>query len=104
MLARLRALSAAGKPVATTEFGCPTCRGASGPGSLALLDLFRAEGIDTTLVNTFARYDLPHRSGPREDLGLASHGIVKVLEDRRDVTYPDMPWEPKAAFRALAAR
>ena len=28
--------------------------------------------------------------------------IVKVFEDRLGHTYPDMPWEPKAAFTALA--
>jgi hypothetical protein len=28
--------------------------------------------------------------------------VVKVLEDRRGDTYPDMAWEPKAAFVALA--
>jgi hypothetical protein len=27
---------------------------------------------------------------------------VKVLDNRHGDTYPDMPWEPKAAFAALA--
>lgn len=67
-----------------------------------LLDIFDAEGVDTAFVNTFARYDLPHRRDPREDFDLASYGVVKVLEDRLGNTYPDMPWEPKGAFTALA--
>lgn len=70
-----------------------------------LLDIFDAEGVDSAFVNTFARYDLPHRghsSDPREDLDMASYGVVKVLEDRHGQTYPDMPWEPKAAFTALS--
>ena len=67
-----------------------------------LLDIFDAEGVDGAFWYTFARYDLPHRSDPREDLDMASYGVVKVLEDRRGRTYPDMPWEPKAAFTALA--
>jgi hypothetical protein len=67
-----------------------------------LVDIFDAEGIDTALVNTFARYDLPHRSDPHEDFDMASYGVVKVLEDRPGHTYPDMAWEPKAAFTALA--
>jgi len=46
-------------------------------------------------------YGLPHRSDPREDLDMASWGVVKVLEHRMGSTYPDMPWEPKAAFRTL---
>jgi hypothetical protein len=28
--------------------------------------------------------------------------MVKVLEDRLGHTYPDMAWEPKAAFTTLA--
>jgi hypothetical protein len=67
-----------------------------------LLDIFTAEGVDTAFANTFARYDLPHRSDPRQDLDMASYGVVKVLEDRLGHTYPDMAWEPKAAFTALA--
>ena len=133
--AGVRALSAAGKPVAVTEFGCPTYRGASGPGSrgdrivewadghalrldgayeraedeqaaclLAVLDILDQERIDTAFVNTFARYDLPHRSLRRDDLDLASYGIVRVFEDRLGGRYPDMPWEPKTAFQALAGR
>lgn len=52
----------------------------------------------------FALDSLPHRPGgdPRDDLDLASPGIVKVLQDRRGETYPDMAREPKAAFRAVA--
>jgi hypothetical protein len=47
-------------------------------------------------------YGMPHRSNPREDFDMASWGVVKVLEHRKGSTYPDMPWEPKAAFTALA--
>jgi hypothetical protein len=53
-------------------------------------------------VCTFACYHLPHREGPRADLDLASSGVVAVFEDRFGETYPDMAWEPKAAFTALA--
>jgi hypothetical protein len=67
-----------------------------------LLDIFNAEGVDTAFVHTFASYHLPHRSNPREDLDMARYGVVKVLEDRLGHTYPDMAWEPKAAFTALA--
>ncbi|HEY8833894.1 MAG TPA: hypothetical protein VIM21_15455 [Gemmatimonadaceae bacterium] len=129
---------ALGKPVAITEFGCTTHRGASDGGgdSLAegaiivwgddarpvrlnaeyvrdedeqarylreVLEVFEAEGVDAAFVNTFARYDLPHRSDPREDFDMASFGVVKILEGgARGRRYPDMPWEPKTAFTALA--
>jgi len=67
-----------------------------------LLGIFDAEGVDTAFVNTFARYDLPHRGDPHRDLDMASYGVVKVLEDGLGRAYPDMAWEPKAAFAALA--
>ena len=70
-----------------------------------LLDIFNTEGVDTAFVYTFARYDLPHRSNPREDFDLASRGIVKVLDGQSPVVvrrHSDMPWEPKAAFDTFA--
>jgi hypothetical protein len=68
-----------------------------------LLETFDAEGVDSAFVYLFALYDFPHRPGDaRHDLDLASLGIVKVLEGRNGDTYPDVPWEPKAAFTALA--
>jgi hypothetical protein len=131
---------AQGKPVAVTEFGCGTHRGAAGmagrDGSTIvwgddgravrpngefvrdeaeqatylreLLDVFAAEGVDAAFVYTFARYDLPYRDDPRFDLDMTSAGVVKVLDgqngahDPRGRRYPEMPWEPKAAFDALA--
>jgi hypothetical protein len=35
-------------------------------------------------------------------MDIASCNVVKVFEDRFRDTYPDMAWEPKAAFTALA--
>jgi hypothetical protein len=69
-----------------------------------VLEVFGAEGVDGTFVFLFALDSLPHRPGgdPRDDLDLASPGIVKVLEGRHGDTYPDMTWEPKAAFTTLA--
>lgn len=69
-----------------------------------LLEIFDSEGVDSAFVFLFALYNYPHRpdGDPRDDLDLASPGIVKVLEGRRGQTYPDLPWEPKAAFSAVA--
>ncbi|MGH3747457.1 MAG: hypothetical protein ACRDT8_08685, partial [Micromonosporaceae bacterium] len=55
-------------------------------------------------VFLFALENFPHRpdGDPRDDLDLASPGIVKVLESSNGNAYPDMRWEPKAAFNALA--
>lgn len=68
-----------------------------------LLEIFDAEGVDAAFVYLFALHDYPHRpADPRRDLDLASLGVVKVFEDRHGDTYPDMAWEPKAAFTAIA--
>jgi hypothetical protein len=130
---------AQGKPVAITEFGCATYRGASDAGGTGdaliayedgrpvrlkdevvrdeqelvtylreVLEVFDTEGIDAAFLYTFARFDLPHRDDPLLDLDRASASVVKVLDsqsrvpDPRSRRYPDMPWEPKAAFDALA--
>ncbi len=71
-----------------------------------LLEVFDAEGVDSAFVFLFALENLPHRpdGDPRDDLDLASLGIVKVLDGRTGTTYPGMVWEPKAAFTALAER
>ncbi|MEC3953567.1 hypothetical protein VMT65_11035 [Nocardia sp. CDC153] len=123
-----------GKPVAITEFGCPSFRGApdAGPhgfdiidwdpatarplrlnGSYErdeqaqaahiteLLDILDAAGVDAAFCYCFARYDLPHRENPLDDLDLASPGLVRVLESGDG---PTLTWQPKAAFTALADR
>jgi hypothetical protein len=69
-----------------------------------LLDVFTAEGVDAAFVCTFVCYGLTHRDDLRTDLDMASWGVVKVLDGTTGETYPDLPWEPKAAFAALAGR
>jgi hypothetical protein len=133
----VRALVAQGKPVAITEFGAATYRGAGDRGARALevvefdrdtgapvrldgeyvrdeegqaryvrelLEVFQAEGVDSAFVFAFALHGFVHRpdGDPRDDLDLASYGIVKVLPDGHGEAYPGMPWEPKAAFGTLA--
>ena len=69
-----------------------------------LLDVFETEGVDSAFVFTFVATQFPHRpdGDPRDDLDVGSYAIVKTLDSGRGTTYPDMPWEPKAAFAALA--
>ncbi|CAM4220479.1 hypothetical protein NONI108955_15040 [Nocardia ninae] len=69
-----------------------------------LLEIFAAEGVDAAFVFLFALYDHVHRfdGDPKDDLDSASYGIVKVLDAGLGQAYPDMPWEPKVAFGALA--
>ncbi|ASR37597.1 hypothetical protein BAY61_24220 [Prauserella marina] len=132
----IRKLAGGGKPVAITEFGCTTFKGAIDLGAHGMsmvdwdehgravglkgdfvrdeteqvrylresLDLFEDAGIDTAFWCTFATYNLPHREAPDTDLDVASYGLVRVLEDGCGETYPELPWEPKAAFAALGDR
>lgn len=67
-----------------------------------LLTLFDEAGVDSAFWTVFSDRTLPYRSNPHEDLDMASYGVVKVLEDGFGETYPDMRWEPKAVFRAIA--
>lgn len=62
-----------------------------------MLDIFDSAGVDSTFVHLFALHNFPYRPAgdPRDDLDLASLGVVKVLDDGH--------WEPKAAFAAVAA-
>ncbi|GLW71169.1 hypothetical protein Kpho02_34680 [Kitasatospora phosalacinea] len=71
-----------------------------------LLEVFEEEGVDSAFVFLFALSGYPYRpdGDPRNDLDRASLGIVRLLEDRRGTTYPEMAWEPKAAFAAVARR
>lgn len=122
-----------GKPVAVTEFGCCTYRGAADRGGTGwmildrqrtpatldgdyqrdeqeqvrylhgLLEVFEAEKIDSAFWFSFAGFELPHRPGaPHRDLDLASYGLVATLEQGRGSAYPDLAWEPKLAFHAVA--
>jgi hypothetical protein len=59
------------------------------------------ERVEPVQVFTFVRYDPPHRPDPRQDLDMASFGIVRVLQDRVGNTL-EVAWEPKLAFTALA--
>jgi hypothetical protein len=121
-----------GKPVAITEFGCCTYRGAADRGGAGWMVVapdrssltgtyprdeaeqvrylhelsaeFDAAGVDAAFWFSFAGYELPRRDDPRRDLDVASYGLVSVLDDGRHGTaYPEMTWEPKASFHALAA-
>jgi hypothetical protein len=64
-----------------------------------LLDLYAVGGVDTA----FAYRHLPTSEDPERDFDRGSFGIVKILPPgRTGKAYPGMPWEPKAAFYALA--
>ena len=122
-----------GKPVVVTEVGCCTYRGAEDKGGRGFLIIDRRRpdqikpghvrdedlqarevtdmltildnaGVDGAFVLGFASPTLIHHADPLHDFDMASYSLVKALPDAtHGATYPDMPWEPKQSFRAVAA-
>ncbi|MFG1922131.1 hypothetical protein [Cryptosporangium sp. NPDC048952] len=96
-----------GKPVAVVEFGTCPYRGAGDRGGMAwtvpdgaepdedeqvryfteLSDVFEAEGVDTALWFTFARFSADQ---------LGSYGVVTMVDETE--------WTPRALFAAMADR
>lgn len=67
--------------------------------TLTLLD---AAGVDGAFVWTFADPRWTCSEDPRYDLDMSAASLVKTYACRPGTTYPDMTWEPKEAFRAVA--
>lgn len=121
-----------GRPLVVTEFGCCTYRGAAAVGGQGwaivnpatvpptwqgsfvrdeaeqareltdVLTIMGDEGVRGAFVMTFVAPTLPTSDDPRFDLDMASYSLVKSYRDRKGTTYPGLPWDPKAAFAAVA--
>jgi hypothetical protein len=59
--------------------------------------------IKGVCVWTFADPWLTHSKDPRHDLDMTATSLVKTYARGHGSTYPDMPWEPKQAFGAVAS-
>jgi hypothetical protein len=68
--------------------------------TLGILD---TEGMDGAFVWTFADPWLTYSDDPRYDLDMTSTSLVKTYARGHGSTYPDLPWEPKLAFGAVAS-
>lgn len=67
------------------------------------LDELERAGVAGALLSTFETPGAPTDDDPRYDVDMDSMSIVKALPGGRHGTvYPDMPWEPKEAFAAVA--
>jgi hypothetical protein len=66
------------------------------------LEILDAEGVDGAFVWTFADPWLTHAQDPRHDLDMTATALVKTYPRGHGTTYPDLPWEPKQAFAAVA--
>ena len=120
------------KPVIIGEFGCCTYQGAEKAGGRgwAILDfgtiplqlngkyvrdegvqareltdvlsILDGVGVDGAFVYTFVSPTFPSHEDPKYDLDMASYSLVKSLVNTHGTVYPDMPWEPKESFQAVA--
>jgi hypothetical protein len=68
----------------------------------ASLDRVDSAGVDGCFVYTFIIPALTHSDDPREDLDMASYGLVKSLGSAQGTAYPGTRWEPKESFTAVA--
>lgn len=67
------------------------------------LKLLDEAGFSGAFMDTFIFPINPQSDVPKYDLDRGSSSLVKYFENgRHGTTYPDMAWEPKAAFRAVA--
>lgn len=121
-----------GKPLAISEFGTCTFKGAPEQGGMGwdvvdytkdpprikdglvrseatqarylteVLGVFESMGLYAAMAYTFVTPDAPHRAEPRLDLDMASYSLVRTVRDRPSDPSSPWHWEPKESFRALA--
>jgi hypothetical protein len=59
--------------------------------------------VDGAFVSTFVFPLNPYDDDPKYDLDRESASLVKSYAgSKRGVTYPEMSWEPKESFKAVA--
>lgn len=67
--------------------------------TLTILD---AAGVDGAFVAEFVTAGATFSEEPRHDLDMNAFGLVKTYRHGKGTTYPDMNWEPKQSFHAVA--
>ena len=71
---------------------------------LCQLELLDSADVDGAFIHTFTASLFTHGNDPRHDLDTDSFSLVKTYPaGRRGTAYPDMTWEPKESFRAVAS-
>lgn len=67
------------------------------------LEILDRSGVDGVFISQFESQISPYSDNPHYDLDMASSSLVKYYgKGRHGKTYPDMNWEPKESFRAVA--
>jgi hypothetical protein len=120
------------KPLIIGEFGCCTYQGAEDAGGWGwaiadyntnppqlkgnyvrdeslqareltdLLGIYEDVGVDGAFVFTFVSPIATYNEDAKYDLDMASYSLVKSYANKHGTTYPDMTWEPKESFKAVA--
>jgi len=67
--------------------------------TLGILD---AAGVDGAFVCSFVEPLATFSEDPRHDLDMSALSLVRTYATGHGTTYPDMAWEPKKAFQAVA--
>ncbi len=69
-----------------------------------MLSILDREGVEGTFVFTFVSPTNPYNDNPLFDFDMNSFSLVKSYEGgKHGTTYPDMTWEPKESFKAVAS-
>jgi hypothetical protein len=70
---------------------------------LRQLELLDSAGVDGAFVYTFTAPLWVHGDDPEHDLDASSYSLVKPCPGgKHGTTHPDMAWEPKKSFTAVA--
>ena len=67
-----------------------------------LLTICEQEGTQGQFVFYFKEEAMPYNEDPHKDLDMACYGLVKCYADKHGTVYPDMKWDPKESFYAVA--
>lgn len=66
------------------------------------LAILNAAGVDGAFVAEFVTAGATTSGQPRYDLDMNAFSLVKTYHHGKGATYPDMSWEPKQSFSAVA--
>jgi len=66
------------------------------------LTMLEAAGVDGAFVAEFVTAGAIFSDKPRYDLDMNAFALVKTYRHGKGTTYPDMNWEPKQSFHAVA--
>ena len=67
-----------------------------------MLTILDAAGVDGAFVAEFVTAGATFSEEPRYDLDMNAFALVKTYRHGKGTTYPDMNWEPKQSFHAVA--